>query len=71
MYLEMHDNETGNSLSAGVDNIDFEYQAEEWIKETVDDADIIRWELKDQKGGKTITKWERSPGSTEFPQKVA
>lgn len=42
MYLEMHDNETRNSLTAGVGNIDFEYQAEEWIKETVDDAAIIR-----------------------------
>lgn len=71
MYLEMHDNETGNSLTAGVGNIDFEYQAEEWIKETADEVSIIRWELKDHKDGTTITKWERTEGSSEFPKKVA
>lgn len=71
MYLELHDNEKDDSLVAGIKNLDYEYQAEEWIKETMDNDLVIRWELKDQKGGTIITKWERPEGSIEYPKKVA
>lgn len=71
MYLEMHDSETGNSLYSGVRDINFQYQAEEWIRETMDNVNIIRWELKDMLGGITIIKWERSEGSTEYPKVTA
>lgn len=66
----MHDNETGNSLFAEVKDLDFEYQAEEWIKETMDNFSIIRWELKDKKEGTTIIKWERPEGSVGYPKKT-
>lgn len=71
MYLELHDNEKDDSLVAGIKNLDYEYQAEEWIKETMDNALVIRWELKDQKSGTIITKWERPEGSIGYPKKVA
>ena len=71
MFLEIHDNEKENSLSAGVKDIDFLYQAEEWIKETLKDPNIIRWELKNEKGGeRIIAKWEREYGLLTFPERV-
>jgi len=33
MILEIHDNEVGNTLAARVKDIDYDYQAEEWVKE--------------------------------------
>lgn len=70
MYLELHDNDSENSLSAGIKDLEFGYQAEEWIKETQDQEEIIRWELKDVKGGKLLAKWERKEGSLDFPEKT-
>jgi len=71
MYLELHDTEEGNTLVAGIENIDFIYQAIQWIKETKDNEYVVRWELKDKEGGTTIKKWERPEGSSKFPKEVA
>jgi chaperone required for assembly of F1-ATPase len=40
MYLELHDNEVGNSLSAQINNIDYDYQAEQWVQETYNNPDV-------------------------------
>jgi hypothetical protein len=71
MFLELYDNEKENSLVANVKDINYLYQAEQWIEETLDQTQIVRWELKDQKGGTTIAKWERPEGSVGYPKKVA
>lgn len=69
MYLEMND--WNKSLVSDVKDIDFEYQAEEWIIQTIEDPLIVSWELKDGEGGPTIAKWERPKGSIVFPKKNA
>ncbi len=33
MHLEIHDHEVDNSLTGRVSNIDYDYQAEQWIQE--------------------------------------
>ncbi|MBT6691084.1 hypothetical protein HOB10_01980 [Candidatus Parcubacteria bacterium] len=68
MYLELHDNEEGNTLTAKVNNIDYDYQAEQWVLETHDDltaADVIKWILYDDQGVRCV--WERPVGSGELP----
>lgn len=65
MKLEFHDNEVGNSLNAEVGNIDYDYQAEQWVQDTQDHHEIIRWELHDNNGLRCV--WERPEGSAEMP----
>jgi len=68
MYLELHDGEEGNSLSASIKAIDFDYQAEQWVKETHSDpqsADVIKWILYDRTGIRCV--WERPHGSSSIP----
>lgn len=48
MFLEGHDNETGNTLVARAGSIDFLYQAEIWFHEMLTDSGgdkIIRFSL--------------------------
>ena len=66
MILELHDNETGNTLVARVNNIDYDYQAEQWVQDTkADQPAIIKWILSDDEGMRCV--WERPVGSTDFP----
>lgn len=68
MYLELHDNEEGNTLFARINNLDYAYQAEQWVQETsVDNGHevVIKWILFDRLG--PVCVWERSVGSTEMP----
>ena len=37
MILEIHDNEVGNTLAGRVNNIDYDYMAEQWIQDLVND----------------------------------
>ena len=71
MTLELHDNETGNTLFARICNIDYLYQAEQWVIDTQDKAhaSVIRWLLYDD--NKTLIQtWERPVGSLDFPSVV-
>lgn len=69
MRLELHDSEEGNTLSARVNNIDYDYQAEQWVMETHDDLtaiDVVKWELHDDQGIRCV--WERPIGSGDLPE---
>ena len=33
MILEIHDNETGNTLTGRINDIDYDYQAEQWVQD--------------------------------------
>lgn len=37
MILEIHDNEVGNTLAGQVNNIDYDYMAEQWVQDLVTD----------------------------------
>ncbi|MEK7447608.1 MAG: hypothetical protein AAB632_02340 [Patescibacteria group bacterium] len=65
MHLELHDNEEGNTLNGGVKDIDYDYQAEEWVRLTIDQPEIIKWILYDGSGIRCV--WERPEGSTSMP----
>jgi hypothetical protein len=70
MILELHDNETGNTLTARISDIDYLYQAEQWVIDTYNEPEhqeVVRWELFDQLGGEKLRVWERPVGSTEMP----
>ena len=68
MILELHDSEEGNTLFARVNDIDYVYQAEEWIDQTRGKRPVVHWVLKD--GDLVVKAWERPEGSTEFPNEV-
>lgn len=38
MILEVHDIEVGNTLTASIKNIDYDYMAEQWVQDLVSDA---------------------------------
>lgn len=66
MHLELHDNSTDEStLCARVGDIDYDYQAEMWVTETLDRSQVVRWELHDTQGMRCV--WERKPGSIDIP----
>jgi len=68
MYLELHDNEKGNTLLARINKLSYTYQAEQWVQETrIGDGHevVIKWALFDRLGPVCI--WERPVGSTEMP----
>lgn len=62
MILELHDNEIGNTLVARIKNIDYDYQAEQWVQDTVDRMTVIKWVLIDDNGIRCV--WERNVGET-------
>jgi len=37
MLLEIHDTEVGNTLTGRVNNIDYDYMAEQWVQDLVTD----------------------------------
>jgi hypothetical protein len=66
MYMEVHDDETGDSRVATIRDIDADYQAEMWIADTVDQTGaipasghpLVRWLLYDDVGLRCT--WERT-----------
>lgn len=66
MILEIHDTEEGNSLAGRVKNIDYDYQAEQWVQDIVQDErkqqigpfPIARFVLQDDAGDRAV--WERN-----------
>lgn len=68
MYLELHDGEEGNSLAAKIRNIDYDYQAEQWVQDTYKDSratNVIKWVLYDEVGIRCV--WERPNGDSSMP----
>lgn len=67
MILELHDSEVGNTFAGRVKNLDYDYQAEMWVKEIAEDhIDIVRWVLTDAQGERAV--WERNEGETCPPR---
>jgi len=58
MILEIHDNEEGNTLAGRHPNIDYDYQAEQWVQDLItDEANrpkpkfrLAKFILKDDQG---------------------
>ncbi len=65
MILELHDSEVGNTLTARAKDIDYDYQAEQWVQDTHDHPDAVKWVLLDDQGVRCV--WERPQGSKEMP----
>lgn len=42
MILEVHDVEVGNSLLAKIKNLDYDYQAEQWVQDFMNDREMRR-----------------------------
>lgn len=60
MILELHDNEIDNSLNAVIRNIDYMYQAEQWVIDTFKDHfHIVTWLLFSDSGIQ-IRAWKRN-----------
>ena len=60
MFLEIHDNETGNSLMGTAYSLDYEYQAEMHVMETCEDhSSAVRWALFTNSGS-ALRVWERN-----------
>jgi len=61
MILEVHDNEEGNSLAGRVNDIDYDYQAEQWVQDIDEPANIphpvVRFVLLDSEGERAV--WEK------------
>jgi hypothetical protein len=80
LTLDLHDSEEGNTLAARVGangSITYDYQAEEWVKDTYSDEAsmdprpnrwIVRWVLKDTQGERAV--WERPSGDPSCPKLV-
>lgn len=66
MKLELHDAEVANSLVAGVRDIDYDYQAEQWVLDTQDHSTVVRWVLIDDVGERCV--WERASDDTGSPR---
>jgi len=68
MYLELHSGEEGNSLTAKIKYINYDYEAEEWVQDTHNDdraANVIKWVLCDEIGVRCV--WERPNGASSMP----
>ncbi|MFA6437252.1 MAG: hypothetical protein WC242_03745 [Candidatus Paceibacterota bacterium] len=68
MYLELHDNEKGNTLCARVKDIEYDYVAEQWVIDTHNDASatkVVKWILYDDIGIRCV--WERPEGDESMP----
>jgi hypothetical protein len=64
MILEIHDNEVGNTLAGQVNNIDYDYMAEQWVQDLVSDESkgsnrqnrLDKMVLKDDLGVRAVWK---------------
>lgn len=63
MTLEIHDTEAGNTLNGRVNNIDYDYMAEQWVQELApQQAECVRYVLLDGAGERAV--WEKpGPGA--------
>jgi hypothetical protein len=65
MYLELHDNEEGNSKVAVIRILEYDYQAEQWVLDTValepTNLVVTKWILYDDYGVRCV--WERTDTS--------
>jgi len=60
MFLEIHDNEVGNSLMGVAYSLDYEYQAEmHVIEQAKDTPQAVRWILFTEEGS-ALRIWERN-----------
>ena len=69
MELELHVAGDGNTLTAGVRDIDYDYQAEQWVLDTYGDPKarkVVRWVLIDDAGERCV--WERKDGDPGCPR---
>jgi len=61
MILEVHDNEVGNTLAGRVNNIDYDYQAEQWVQDIDENPNaqhpVVRYVLLDAEGERAV--WEK------------
>lgn len=76
MILKLIDTEANNPLAALIKDIDFDYQAEQWVQDTARDREsqnpirwVVRWELHDEIGLRA--QWERPDGDKGLPKLVA
>ena len=63
MILEIHDSEPGNSLAGRVNELDYDYQAEQWVQDIIKKESTIpqrfplaKFILKDSEGERAT--WE-------------
>lgn len=80
MYLELHDTEAPDTLSAAIGRecpIEYDYQAAQWVQETATESQtqnpapnrwIVLWILFDAHGERA--RWERKPGDPGLPKLV-
>ena len=65
MILEFHDSETGNTLAGRVP-VDYDYQAEEWVKDAgFAHENEVRFVLKNDDGSVRAV-WEKNEAATEI-----
>lgn len=65
MYIEFHDSEEGNTLVAKIKNLDYEYQAEQWVIDAKSEIgfDIVECRLFTDAGNLI---WSRKPVEKEL-----
>lgn len=75
MILNLYDTEIDNPLAAMIRDIDYDYQAEQWVIETHAMSNhiapkrwTVKWELVDEIGVRA--RWERSDQDVSFPRLV-
>lgn len=64
MLLEIHDTEEGNTLNGKVNNLDYDYMAEQWVQDlAAEQPECVRFILFDHLGERA--RWEKpGPGAT-------
>ena len=77
MLLELHDSDIPNTLVAKVSNLDYDYQAEQYVFDMASEPDtqnpdvnrwVVMWVLKDDEGVRA--RWHRKPGDVGVPKMV-
>ena len=76
MMLKLFDTEVDSPLAAVVNDIDYDYQAEQWVQDTARGTGtqtpgrwVVRWELYDGVGLRA--QWQRPDGDKGLPKLVA
>ena len=75
MILNLYDTEIDNPLASMIRDIDYDYQAEQWVIETHGMSNhidpkrwTVKWELVDEIGVRA--RWERTDQDKSFPRLV-
>lgn len=75
MNLHLYDTDQANPLAATVRNLDYDYQAEQWVQDSAKDPRsqgthwVVKWELHDGVGLRA--RWERPDQDPGLPKLVA